>query len=194
MAEVGSREQFGRFAKFSSPASLRCACQGLGAHAALWSCPTPLAPCELWERSLRGPQGAHAAGGSALERLASRGVCTGDGARKAPGREVTWIQLNSCTCLVLTLNQVQDVLLFSRAAGTCQQQAEVRDLESYRKAETPSVLRSGYPNFPVIPGARPSVCRIPQGLLPCACPYFAPMYVMVKFTLYLPLVQRKLAV
>lgn len=96
MAEVGSREQFGALRKVLQPGEPAVCLPEAGGRRS-GSCPTPRLPCEPG-KGLGGP--ARPAEG--VERLTLRGVYTERGARKGLGREVTWNQLNSCTCLVLT--------------------------------------------------------------------------------------------
>lgn len=91
----------GRFAKFSSPASLAVCLPEAGAGA----CGPPrrrVHAGQFWGRSPRGP-GGRLGPGEGVSKTTLRGAYTWGGGQKGLDREVTWNQLNSCACLVWTL-------------------------------------------------------------------------------------------
>lgn len=95
MAEAGSREQFGALRKV-----LQSGEPG-GPHI-YRVLPDATSTLRVLGKVSKGQRGPNAAGKTGFKRLALRDVYTRNGARKGLGAEVTWIQLNSCTCLVLT--------------------------------------------------------------------------------------------
>lgn len=87
----------GRFSKFSSR---RVPTGGWGPH--LWSRSAAFTLRALRGKAAKGPQEASAPGRGSTDSLCVVFTPGTDRVRKGLGREVTWNQLNSCTCLVLT--------------------------------------------------------------------------------------------
>lgn len=102
MAEVGSREQFGALRKVLQPGeAAMCLPVAGGPHVGrvLPGAAATLRALGKGSKGQRGGQGGRAEG--VQKTHFARRLYWGCGA-KGLGSEVTWIQLNSCTCLALT--------------------------------------------------------------------------------------------
>lgn len=102
MAEVGGREQFGALRKVLQPGEAAgCPPVAGGPHIyqVLPDAASTLRARGKVSKGQRGGQGGRAEG--VQKTHFARCLYWGCGA-KGLGREVTWIQLNSCACLVLT--------------------------------------------------------------------------------------------